>query len=238
MATYQETLTRGQQTNGVWEHFAPTLTFGSLTLAAHQADVAAMPGADQAVVNAEAVIDEKRDLRNAKLELVKEIATRLPRLAASSLAPDDSLQDDIEKLQKIEMSSEEAILDRGQATLTLWTGTNARRAAATPAQPAMTLPKADGGNWAVADLAAALTAVPELEQDVKDAAAPLSEQRSARRKLAARVDRNNKRWFEAWGANFPEGTAEHDALSQITTEGGSQGDAGGGTGGGPNPPQG
>lgn len=234
MATYQEILTRGQQTNGVWEHFAPSLAFGTLTLAAHQADVAAMPGADQVVVDAEAVIDEKRDLRNAKLAQVKEMATRLPRLAASSLAPDDSLQDDIEKLQRIEMSSEETILDRGQATLTLWTGTNARRAAATPAQPALTMPKAGGGTWAVADLAAALTAVPVLEQDVKDAAAPLSEKRSARRKLSARTDRNNKRWYEAWGAHFPDGTAEHDALSQITTEGGGQGDVGGGG----NPPTG
>jgi hypothetical protein len=238
MATYQEILTRGQQTIGIWEHFASGLNFGSLTLAAHSADVAAMPGADQAVVNAEAFIDEKRDLRSAKLADVKDIATRLPRLAAGSLAPDDSLQDDIDKIQRIDARSDQMILDRGQATLTLWTGVNTRRAAASPALPALTMPKAGGGTWTVTDLAAALTAVPQLEQDVKDAAAPLSEQRSARRKLAARVDRNNKRWFEAWGANFPEGTAEHDALSQITTEGGGQGDAGGGTGGGPNPPQG
>ena len=234
MATYQEILTRGQQTNGVWEHFAPTLTFGTLALAGHQADVAAIPGADQAVVDAEAVIDEKRDLRNAELAQISEIATRLPRLASSSLAPDDSLQDDIEKLQKIVLSSEEAILDRGQATLTLWTGTNARRAAMTPALAALTLPKTGGGNWAVADLAAALTAVPVLEQDVKDAAAPLSEKRSARRRLATRTDRNNKRWYEAWGANFPVGTAEHDALSQITTEAGGHGDPGSGG----NPPVG
>lgn len=232
MATYQEILTRGQQTTGVWEHFAPTLTFGTLALAGHQADVAAMPGADQLVVDAEAVIDERRDLRDGTLAQVKEIATRLPRLAAGSLAPDDSLQDDIEHLQRIDMHSEEGILDRGRTTLTLWTGVNAQRAAATPAQPALTMPKAGGGTWAVADLAAALTAVSQLEQDVKDAAAPLSEKRSARRRLASRTDRNNKRWFEAWGAHFPEGTAEHDALSQITTEGGGQGDGGG------NPPQG
>jgi hypothetical protein len=131
------------------------------------------------------------------------------------------------------MQSDELTLDRGRATLTLWTGANAQRAAAIPPQPALTLRKAGGGDWAVADLAAALTAVPELEQEVKDAAAPLSEQRSARRKLSARTDRNNKRWFIAWGAHFPEGTAEHDALSQITTERGGRGDAGGG---GENPP--
>jgi hypothetical protein len=235
MATYQEILTRGQQTNGVWEHFAPELKFGTLALAGHQADVAAMPGADQAVVDAEAVIDARRDVRNGKLALVEELARRLPRVAADSLAPDDSLQDDIAKLQGVEMKSEEAKMDRGQATLTLWTGANARRAAAIPVQPPLTIVKAGGGNWAVADLAAALTAVPELEQEVKNAAAPLSEVRSARRRLASRTDRNNKRWYGAWGAHFPEGSAEHDALSQITTEGGGSGDAGGGE---ENPPTG
>ena len=238
MATYQEILTRAQQTNGVWEHFAPTLAFGTLALAGHQADAAAMPGADQTVVDAEAVIDEKRDLRNAKLAMVEEIAIRLPRSAAGSLAPDDSLQDDslqddIVKIQGIVMSDERTKMDRGQATLTLWTGANARRAAATPAQPPMKLVKAGGGEWVVADLAAALTAVPQMEQEVKNAAAPLSEVRSARRRLASRTDRNNKRWFEAWGAHFPEGSAEHDALSQITTEGGGQGDPG--SGGNPTP---
>jgi hypothetical protein len=240
MATYQEILTRGQQTNGVWEHFAPTLTFGTLALAGHQADVAAMPGADQAVVDAEAVIDEKRDLRNAKVAMVEEIARRLPRAAANSLAPEDSLQDDIVKIQGMEMESDEAKMDRGQATLTLWTGANARRAAATPVEPPLKLPKSGGGDWFVADLAAALTAVPALEQEVKNAAAPLSEVRSARRKLARRTDRNNKRWFGAWGAHFPEGTAEHDALSQITTEGGGSGDPGDGDAGDDdgNPPAG
>lgn len=220
MASYHDISTRGQQTGGVWSYFAPTLTFGALALAPFQAEVAAMPAADQAVVNAEAGIDEKRDLRDAKVALVRELATRLPRLAANSLAPEDSLQDNIAQTQGIEMQSEELIFDRGQATLMIWTETNIRLAAATPPLPALTLPKVGGGTWAVADLAAALTAVPVLKQQVANAAGPLSDKRSARRALAARVDRANKRWYEAWGAHFPEGTPEHDALSQISTEGG------------------
>ena len=226
MASFHEILTRGQQTIGIWEHFAPTLAFGSLTLQPLKDDVAAMPAADQAIVDAEAVIDEARDLRAAKLAVVRELATRLPRLAANCIGPDDSLQDDILFLQGIVMSGEELVMDRGQKTLTLWTGVNARRAAATPAEPALTLPKGGGGTWAVADLGAALSAVQPLAQDIADAAGPLSEKRSARRVLSKRVDRANKRWYEAWAAHFPVGTAEHDALTQITTE-----DEGGGSAG-------
>ena len=238
-ASFHDIFTRGQQTGGVWSFFAPALSFGTLTLAPFQADVAAMPATDQAVVDAEAVIDEKRNLRDAKLTLIREIATRLPRLAAQTLAPEDSLQDDIAQAQGIEMQGEERIMDRGQSTLTIWMETNVRRAAATPALSPLLLPKAGGGTWAAADFSAALTAVPVLGQQVKDAAAPLSEKRSARRTLATRVDRANKRWFGAWGAHFPEGTPEHDALSQITTEGGGSGDPGNGSGGGgtPNPLQ-
>ena len=218
MSSHQEILTRGQQTVGVWDHFAPTLTFGTLALAGHQADVAGLSPADQAVVDAEGVIDDKRDVRTAKLDVVQEVATRLPRLAANSIAPDDSLQDDIEQAQKIDMQSEAAILDRGRMVLTLWTGINAHWAAATPPLPPLTLPKPGGGTWAVADLAAAIPAVGVLAQEVWDAAGPLSDKRSLRRNLAARTDRNNKRWYDAWSAHFPAGTPEHDALSQITTE--------------------
>jgi hypothetical protein len=91
MATYQEILKRGQQTVGVWQHFAPGLAFGDLALVRHQADVAAMPGADQAVVDAEAMIDEKRDLRTARIAEVHELATRLAAggrfAAAGQFAP-------------------------------------------------------------------------------------------------------------------------------------------------------
>ena len=46
MSSHQEILTRGQQTVGVWDHFAPTLSFGTLALAGHQADVAGLLGLD------------------------------------------------------------------------------------------------------------------------------------------------------------------------------------------------
>jgi hypothetical protein len=232
MPTYQEIHTRGQQTTAVWSFHAPTYTPGGLTLAALQADVAAMPGADQAVVDAEAVIDEKRDLRNAKLALIRELGTRLPRLAATELPPDDSLQDDIQQLQGINMNDMPSTMDRGQRVRTIWTETNARLAAATPPRPALTVLKPGSGAWTLADLVAALAAIEPLEQAVKDAGAPLGKKRTDRRTLAARVDRTNKRWYEAWSAHFPVGSPEHDALAQVTTEGGGVG------GGGSEPPPG
>lgn len=61
-------------------------------------------------------------------------------------------------------------------------------------------------------------------------AGPLSAKRRALRSLTVKVDRNNKRWYLAWQAEYLPGTPENDALSLIDT-----GSPGGG-GGTPSPP--
>lgn len=56
-----------------------------------------------------------------------------------------------------------------------------------------------------------------LEQGLEKKKSALSKQRAALKTASEKADRNNKRWFDAWSGNFPDGSAELAALSQIDT---------------------
>jgi hypothetical protein len=73
----------------------------------------------------------------------------------------------------------------------------------------------------LAQFQAAVTNHPVLLQTFKDKDADLSRKKSVLRQTERRVNKNNKKWYAAWAANFPEGTSEHDALSQIDTKEGT-----------------
>lgn len=216
---------RGQATVGIWQTFNPSFTVGEVTLASHSADVAAMPATAQVVATQEDVIDAARATRDVNMAIVRDLSIRLPRAAEGSLAPGDPLRKDIRDIRLIEPSSLDHIPARGRRTLSFWLALNAKRAAMTPAQPVLTVAKVGvAGQWAVADLQAALTGLETLEQGVEIQRSELSKKRSLRDVLAEKVDTNNKRWYEMWGANYPPGTPEGDALVQIDTGSGGGGE--------------
>ncbi len=216
---------RGQQTNAVWNTQNAAYTVGSLTLALHQTDVAALPPAGLALTEQEDVVDDARVGRDEMLEKIRDLGVRFPRVMDGALEPGDPLHGDLDDIRTIEGDGLGSIMIRGDRTLSCWKKINARNAAAVPVLPAVVV-----GGMPVADLAAALTALSLTTQGVEDTRSVLSDVRSALRTLAARVDRNNKRWYAAWEGNYPLGTPERDALSQIDTEGS------GGGGGGTSPP--
>lgn len=213
--TWQTIHQRGQQTNAVWNTHAPAYTVGTLTLALHQADVAALPPAAQALTSQQDVVDAARADRDATCNLIKDLSTRVPRVLDGALEPGDPFHGDLEDIRAVEMTGLDTIITRGQRTRSLWEKVNARNAAAVPVQPPVVV-----GGKTVADLITALTALPVKTQAVEDARSVLSDKRSDLRTLAARVDKNNKRWYAAWEGNFPVGSPERDALSQIDTGGG------------------
>ena len=59
--------------------------------------------------------------------------------------------------------------------------------------------------------------MPGLEQGLEKKKSALSKQRSALKIASEKADPSNKRWFDAWSGNFPAGSAELAALSQIDT---------------------
>lgn len=213
---------RGQETLAVWQTFAPAFTVGALTFASHQTNVQALPAASQAMQTQQDALDAARAARDATAGTVRDLAVRLPRKLDGDLPPGDALHGDLEDIRTIEMTGLDTVLLRGQRTISLWTKVNARHAAATPPVPAVTV-----GGGTLANLTAAAAGLPGAEQEVENERSELSDRRSDLRTLAATVDSANKRWYAAWQGEFPAGTPEGDALSQIDT--GSPG-GGGGTG--------
>lgn len=226
---WQPILQRNQDTCGVWGTHAPAFLVGELTLAVHQADGTQLAVLAQLKTDQEGVVDAARDARDANQALIRDLCIRVPRLLEGSLPVGDALLDNVAAVQAMPMDGVRTIQLRGQALRTLWTEGNARRAALVPPQGPLL-----AGAQGVAVLAAALSAEEGLERAVSDTRGVLSDRRSDLRLLATRVDRNNKRWYVAWLGNFPAGTPENDALSQIDT--GSPGGGGNGGGTSPNPP--
>lgn len=210
--TWQTIHQRGQQTNAVWNTHAPAFTVGTLTLALHQADVAALPAAGQALASEQDVVDAARAARDATCDLIKDLATRAPRVLDGALDFGDPLHGDLDDIRLVEITGLDTIISRGQRVRSVWEKVNVRNAALVPPIPALVV-----GSKTVADLVAALTELPVKTQAVEDTRSVLSDKRSSLRALAGKVDKNNKRWYAAWEGNFPAGSPERDALTQIDT---------------------
>lgn len=213
---WEPTHVRGQQTNGVWSTFAATFTVGEVTLALHQTDVALLLTHVNERGLAQDAFDDAISARDTSYEFLRDINKRGPQLIASVLAAGDELQREIGDITAIDSKSQEAVQERARLLVSLWTRVNTKRAAMTPAQPALTV-----GSTTLAQFQTALNQHAVLLQTVADKESELSRKKSQLKTTEARVDRNNKRWYSAWAANFVEGSPEHDALSLITTEEGA-----------------
>lgn len=211
--------TRGQQTIGVWGTFASGLKVGQLTLAQHTTDVAAIFTAASQRDSAEAALDDARlAVSNLRLSLA-DLTIRFPRAIEGQIEPGSDLHKNIEECRNIEPNTPENAVARGRRAVILLTAYNAERAAATPPDPEFTIKNAVPGepDMKLSDLQGMVDDMPDLEQEVEDAKSELNKKRSALKKATTKVDKNNKRWFDAWSGNFPDGSDELAALSQIDT---------------------
>lgn len=222
MAEFWEiTHARAQQTIAVWNAHNPGFTVGPLDLATHQAnaDTLFTQSGDSEVVKD--AYDEAVDARDASVELIHTLNTRVPQLIRSNLLDGDLLQNEVKDVLKVKLGSFGKELKRARRLKSLWTRVNDQRAAATPPLPAI-----DRSGKTVADLDAAITSHPTLLQDVEDKLADWNQSKSVLEQTDRLVDDGNKDWYEAWKNYYDEGTPEHDALSQITTENGGSGGGG------------
>lgn len=220
MPEYHEVVhTRGQQTIGVWGAFASTYKVGKLTLAQHTTDVAGIFTAASQRDTAEAALGAARTAVSNQLLTLADLTIRFPRAIEGQLEPDSDLHQNIEDCRTIEPNTPENAVARGRKVIILLTAFNAERAAATPPDPEFSIKNAvaNAPDMKLADLQTLVDDMPDLEQDVEDAKSALNKQRSALKKLSTKVDKNNKRWFDAWSGNFPDGSDELAALSQIDT---------------------
>jgi hypothetical protein len=204
---------RGQQTLAVWSTFSPAFQVGSLTLAAHTADVAQV----LTQVNDRDVQQDVQDdavlARDASFEALRDIVVRVPQLIEATLEDDDLLQNDLDDIYAVDLKRTHGVMERARRVISLWNRVNTTRAAMTPALPPLTL-----GAKTVADLQTLLTAHPALLQTLENERSELSQKKSILATTVRRVDRNNKRWYAAWSKNFAVGSPEYNALTQISTE--------------------
>lgn len=203
---------RGQQSIGVWSAFAPALTIGEVTLAGHTTDTTALQTkANERDVQQDAV-DVARDARDANLRFMEDLSIRFPRKLEGDLAPTDPLHAEITDLRNINPDSPDTVAARVRRTISLWNRVNAQRAAAVPPLPVFNV-----GGTLVAALDTALSNQNTLLQSIENERGKLTQKREALRLLAVKVDENNKRWYAAWEGEFPAGSPERNALSQINT---------------------
>ena len=213
---WEEPHIRGQQTIGVWGVFAPTFQVGSLTLAMHTADVALiLTHVNEREVQKD-VVDDAVAARDNNAKFIHDINVRAPQLIDSTLPADDDLRGDIADVFNVDQRTIEGITSRARVVISLWHRTNVKRAAAVPALGPLLV-----GTTAVADLEAAVANHPTLLQTIENEQTEFGQKKSQLRQTADRVDQNNKRWYKAWGNNFPPGTPENDALSHVDTEPGT-----------------
>ena len=208
----QDVHQRGQQTIAVWGSFDPAFQVGSLTLAAHTADVALLVTQADARGTQQDVFDDAMLARDANFNAIRDIIVRVPQLIEATLEEDDLLQNDLDDVYAISPDSQASLQERARRVISLWTRANAVRAAKTPPLPVLLL-----GAVAVANLQTRLTNHPTLLQAVENERSELNQKKSQLNATARRVDRNNKRWYAAWSKNFAVGSPENNALSQVDT---------------------
>lgn len=216
---HAEVHTRAQQTGAVWTTHAATFKVGKLTAAQHATDAGALFTAANTRDLAQDAVDDARTARDNNFTLLSKLGVAFPRAVEGQLEVDDDYHGEVADCRKIEVVSHADAMARARGVVSLVTRVNTARAALVPPLDPITVKHPDGSNTdvPVATLATILANHPGLMQTVQDRVADLNKTRGALNRATTKVDQNNKRWFAAWEGNFPEGSAERDALSQIDT---------------------
>jgi hypothetical protein len=213
MSEYWEPIRdRGNTTCSIWNQFNLDFTVGKLDLPTHLADVQALEPLVQARDDAEDLYDQAIDARDANWKILHDLNVSAVRVIRGNLEDGDPLMLELDDVSGMPNEGSGRICARSRKLSTLWKKVNTARAAMTPPLDPISV-----GAALVAAVEAALSANEPKLKTVSDKLASWSSARQVLRAAAEKVDRNNKRWFDAWSGNHPEGSPEREALSQIDT---------------------
>lgn len=206
---------RGLQSIAVWGEFNIDFTVGKLTHAIHTADVDLITTHTTERDTAKDDFDLAVSNRDTNITTLADLNIRVPHVIESSLEEESQLFNQFAEIYAIAGDSADDKQKRAGKVISLWKLYNTERAAQSP--PLGELAVSD---LAVTDMEDLLVNHPELIKGANDKKAIWTKKKSQLRITTTRVDKNNKRWFEAWDNNYAEGTPESDALNDIDTEGG------------------
>jgi len=203
---------RSLQTVAAWQHGGPDFMVGELALAPHTAEVGLMDAQIMEMFQAESDLFTARLARDKSYKTITGLCTRACQVASGSLPAGHALRATVSEVRRQRRESQEAVLGKGRKLVTLWQAVNTYRAGVVPPLAPMLVGETDLGQFQ--DL---LNAHPAFLQGVNDLKNTLVEKKGQLRKTADRLDRNNKRWFEAWKGHFPTGSPERASLKGIYT---------------------
>jgi hypothetical protein len=203
---------RAIESVAVWQANGPAFKVGEVSLEQHAADVSLLNDEVSLMFRAEGDWDKARDDRDFSYRLIADLCTRGCQVISGSLPAGHELHRGVSEVRRARGESQEAVLQKGRKLVTLWQNVNDWRAEMTPPLPELTV-----ADKTLAQFQGLLTNHGTLLQDVNDRKADWVESKNQLRATVDRLDRNNKRWFEAWKGEYGASTPEREALRQITT---------------------
>lgn len=212
---WQITEARALQTQGVW-NLAETFMVGACSRDDHADLRLTLTTAAVATEVAQNILDTRDGALRAEYDHFKSLNAAIGSRLDSEVDDGDALQRDIDQIRKISPASRAEIDDRTLKTIEAWKKVNTARAALAPPLPAVTV-----RGTAVAAYETRWQALPALRQEREVAAAAWREKNSVMEGARRSLDRVNKDWYQAWRAEYPDGTPEGDALAGVDTESGT-----------------
>jgi hypothetical protein len=203
---------RGVDTVAVWTTFAPTVSVGEFTLAAHSVDVNLFNSLILDFSQAEDALNLARASRDASGTALKQVCVRALKLISGTLKPTDNLLKEVRSVTSVTGESQGAMNEKCFRLVSLWIAVNTHRATLLPAQSPLSVDTTD-----VTSFQSMLGNHAMLVQTVATKRTLRSQKLSALKAVATKVDQNNKRWYKAWQGQFAAGTPQRDALSLINT---------------------
>ncbi len=112
--------------------------------------------------------------------------------------------------------SDPAIERRTQRTIPIWKEVNAVNAALVPVRPAVVVRGVSAAQYETR-----FQALQAKKTTIEETGGAFTAKRSDLKTKARKLDRWNKDWYQAWGAEFPPATQNGDALAGVDTEAGT-----------------
>ncbi len=217
MEYYQAIQSRAAQTAAVINQAIPALAIGGVTAADLITQSENLNSLAQARDHALADYDVANNAENQGFLAISALSLSLPKAAEGDLDDADDTESDLLDLLSpayaIKPRTTANALERGKKVVSALTKFNAYLAAKTPPLPPVT-----SGGKGIAQLTAAMSAQPLLEQTVEDRAADVSSARTDLRVAATALDRLNKRFYSKLQSEARDNAALAAALGQIETE--------------------
>ena len=209
---WQIALQRSEQTQGVW-----ALNDGFLVRSISKDDHSDHANEVFTAATVEEVAADALDTAEAaertEYDFFQELNGAISQRLDSEVPDDAPLQRDVDEITGIRATSRSAIEQRALKTVVCWKKVNTAGAAAVPPVPPVVV-----RSVSVATYEARWSALPGVRQATEELAATWRSKNSDLKKVARRLDRENKDWYQAWKSEFLPGTPEGDALAGVDTE--------------------